>query len=117
MCAFVADREVSLSPARTSFFATNSTAADSRTPDLPLCNYAMFNERNKNHAKADWQFTIANAHVKLKRNTPRYETVKGEVVYREHCRRPLAGSSGQDRRQEPGMPIVGMDNVGPPIRR
>ena len=70
MCAFVADREVSLSPARTSFFATNSTAADSRTPDLPLCNYAMFNERDKNHAKADWQFTIANAHLKLKRTYP-----------------------------------------------
>jgi hypothetical protein len=30
----------------------------------------MFNERDKNHAKADWQFTIANAHLKLKRTYP-----------------------------------------------
>jgi hypothetical protein len=37
-------------------------------------------------------------------------------VHREHCRRPLTGTSGQDRRYQPAVPIVGMDNVGPPIR-
>jgi hypothetical protein len=31
---------------------------------------AWQNERNKNHAKADWQFTTANARVKLKRLYP-----------------------------------------------
>jgi hypothetical protein len=29
--------------------------------------------RNKHHAKADWQFTTADARVKLKRLTPHYE--------------------------------------------
>jgi hypothetical protein len=31
------------------------------------------NRRNKNHAKADWQFTAADARVKLKRLYPHYE--------------------------------------------
>ncbi len=34
---------------------------------------AWQNRRNKNHAKADWQFTTADARVKLKRYTPHYE--------------------------------------------
>jgi hypothetical protein len=29
--------------------------------------------RNKHHAKADWQFTTANARVKLKRLYPQFE--------------------------------------------
>ncbi len=31
---------------------------------------AWQNRRNKNHAKADWQFTTADARVKLKRLYP-----------------------------------------------
>jgi uncharacterized small protein (DUF1192 family) len=34
---------------------------------------AWQNRRNKNHAKADWQFTTADARVNLKRYTPHYE--------------------------------------------
>jgi hypothetical protein len=34
---------------------------------------AWQDHRNKNHAKADWQFTTANARVKLKRLYPQFE--------------------------------------------
>ena len=38
---------------------------------------AWQNSRNKNHAKADWQFTTADARVKLKRLYPQYERDSG----------------------------------------
>ena len=34
---------------------------------------AWQDHRNKRHAKADWQFTTANARVKLKRPYPPFE--------------------------------------------
>jgi hypothetical protein len=34
---------------------------------------AWQDNRNKHHAKADWQFTTADARVKLKRLYPRFE--------------------------------------------
>ena len=34
---------------------------------------AWQDHRNKHHAKADWQFTTANARVKLKRLYPQFE--------------------------------------------
>ena len=34
---------------------------------------AWQDHRNKRHAKADWQFTTANARVKLKRLYPQFE--------------------------------------------
>jgi len=34
---------------------------------------AWQDHRNKHHAKADWQFTTANAGVKLKRLYPQFE--------------------------------------------
>ena len=38
--------------------------------------------RNKNHAKADWQFTPADARVKLKRLYPTLRTTRGTTISR-----------------------------------
>jgi hypothetical protein len=47
----------------------SSQCLDRRIPDkqTPIEEVAAWeDDRNKNHAKADWQFTTANAHIKLK---------------------------------------------------
>jgi hypothetical protein len=46
---------------------------DRRIPDKPtlIKEVAAWQvQRNRNHAKADWQFTTANARIKLKRLYP-----------------------------------------------
>ena len=46
---------------------------DRRIPDKPTLIEevaAWENERNRNHIKADWQFTTADARIKLKRLYP-----------------------------------------------
>jgi hypothetical protein len=46
---------------------------DRRIPDKPTLTEevaAWEDSRNKKHVKADWQFTTANARVKLKRFYP-----------------------------------------------
>jgi uncharacterized small protein (DUF1192 family) len=46
---------------------------DRRIPDKAILSEevaAWEDERNKKHAKADWQFTTADARVKLKRLYP-----------------------------------------------
>src|SRR5213592_2851390 len=49
---------------------------DRRIPDKQILAHevtAWQDHRNKHHAKADWQFTTANARVKLKRLYPQFE--------------------------------------------
>jgi hypothetical protein len=49
---------------------------DRRIPDKPKLIEevaAWQDNRNKHHAKTDWQFTTADARVKLKRLYPRFE--------------------------------------------
>ena len=49
---------------------------DRRIPDKPKLIEevaAWQDNRNKNHAKADWQFTTADARIKLKRLYPQFE--------------------------------------------
>jgi hypothetical protein len=51
----------------------SSQCLDRRIPDkMTLIEEvaAWENGRNKNHAKAEWQFTTANARIKLKRLYP-----------------------------------------------
>jgi len=51
----------------------SSQCLDRRIPDKPTLAdeiAAWQADRNKNHAKADWQFTTANARIKLKRLYP-----------------------------------------------
>jgi hypothetical protein len=51
----------------------SSQCLDRRIPDkqTPIEEVAAWeDDRNKNHAKADWQFTTANARIKLKRLYP-----------------------------------------------
>jgi hypothetical protein len=62
-----------------------SSVADKRSHVVErLCSHGASREyshevtawqdhRNKHHAKADWQFTTANARVKLKRLYPQFE--------------------------------------------
>ena len=50
-----------------------SQCLDRRIPDKQTLIEevaALEDDRNKNHAKADWQFTTANARIKLKRLYP-----------------------------------------------
>jgi hypothetical protein len=54
----------------------SSQCLDRRIPDKPslVREVAAWEEnRNKHHAKADWQFTTADARVKLKRLYPQFE--------------------------------------------
>ncbi len=54
----------------------SSQCLDRRIPDKPslIREVAAWEEnRNKHHAKADWQFTTADARVKLKRLYPQFE--------------------------------------------
>ena len=56
------------------FFA--SQCLDRRIADKQILAHevtAWQDHRNKHHAKADWQFTTANARVKLKRLYPQFE--------------------------------------------
>ena len=49
---------------------------DRRIPDKQMLTSeitAWQENRNKHHAKADWQFTTANARVKLKRLYPQFQ--------------------------------------------
>jgi hypothetical protein len=49
---------------------------DRRIPDKPTLTQevaAWQQNRNKRHAKADWQFTNAHARVKLKRLYPQFQ--------------------------------------------
>ena len=49
---------------------------DRRIPDKPslIAEIAAWQDnRNKHHAKADWQFSTANARIKLKRLYPQFE--------------------------------------------
>ena len=49
---------------------------DRRIPDKPalIAEAAAWEKnRNKHHAKADWQFTTANARVRLKSLYPQFE--------------------------------------------
>ncbi len=51
----------------------SSQCLDRRIPDQPTLEEevaAWEKSRNSKHAKADWQFTTANARVKLKRLYP-----------------------------------------------
>ena len=51
----------------------SSQCLDRRIPDKQTLIEevaAWEDDRNKNHAKADWQFTTANARIKLKRLYP-----------------------------------------------
>ncbi len=53
-----------------------SQCLDRRIPDkqtLAREVAAWQDHRNKHHAKADWQFTTADARVKLKRLYPQFE--------------------------------------------
>ena len=53
-----------------------SQCLDRRIADKQILAHevtAWQNHRNKHHAKADWQFTTANARVKLKRLYPQFE--------------------------------------------
>ena len=62
-----------LNMAETELSVLSGQCLDRRIPDKPtLIGEAAAWEatRNKNHAKADWQFTTANARVKLKRLYP-----------------------------------------------
>src|SRR5207237_1596618 len=43
--------------------------------------------RNKHHAKADWQFTTANARVKLKRLYPQFEWLGRLALGRDRSRK------------------------------
>ena len=54
----------------------SSQCLDRRIPDKPTLTKevaAWEKNRNKHHAKADWQFTTADARVKLKRLYPQFE--------------------------------------------
>ncbi len=54
----------------------SSQCLDRRIPDKPSLTRevaAWEENRNKHHAKADWQFTTADARVKLKRLYPQFE--------------------------------------------
>jgi len=47
-----------------------------RIPDKPslICEVAAWEaNRNKHHARAEWQFTTADARLKLKRLYPQFE--------------------------------------------
>jgi hypothetical protein len=51
----------------------SSQCLDRRIPDKQTLIEevaAWEDDRNKNHAKADWQFTTADARIKLKRLSP-----------------------------------------------
>ena len=53
-----------------------SQCLDRRIPDKQTLDQevtAWQDHRNKHHAKADWQFTTADARVKLKRLYPQFE--------------------------------------------
>jgi hypothetical protein len=53
-----------------------SQCLDRRIADKQILAHevtAWQDHRNKHHAKADWQFTTANARVKLKRLYPQFE--------------------------------------------
>jgi hypothetical protein len=55
------------------FSVLSSQCLDRRIPDkerLIKEVAAWRNDRNKKHAKADWQFTTADARIKLKRLYP-----------------------------------------------
>jgi hypothetical protein len=57
----------------------SSQCLDRRIPDkqTPIEEVAAWeDDRNKNHAKADWQFTTANAHIKLKSLYPTLRTTQ-----------------------------------------
>ena len=54
----------------------SSQCLDRRIPDKPALIEevdAWEKDRNKHHSKADWQFTTADARIKLKRLYPHYE--------------------------------------------
>src|SRR5205085_1397057 len=50
--------------------------------------------RNKHHAKADWQFTTANARVKLKRLYPQFECL-GALASKPGTDSPMLGMLGR----------------------
>jgi hypothetical protein len=55
---------------------TQARCLDRRIADKQILAHevtAWQDHRNKHHAKADWQFTTANARVKLKRLYPQFE--------------------------------------------
>ena len=58
-----------LDMAESELSVVTSQCLDRRIPDKQTLIEevaACEDDRNKNHAKADWQFTTANAHIKLK---------------------------------------------------
>ena len=60
----------------------SSQCLDRRIPDkqvLPDEVAAWQHDRNKNHAKADWRFTTANARIKLKHLYPSISTSMGFI--------------------------------------
>jgi hypothetical protein len=62
--------------AESEFGVLASQCLDRRIADKQILAHevtAWQDHRNKNHAKADWQFTTANARVKLKRLYPQFE--------------------------------------------
>ena len=63
----------------------SSQCLDRRIPDKQTLIdevAAWEDDRNKNHTKADWQFTTADARIKLKRLYPRYERNSRRLVRR-----------------------------------
>ena len=63
-------------PARSELGVLASQCLDRRIADKQILAHevtAWQDHRNKHHAKADWQFTTANARVKLKRLYPQFE--------------------------------------------
>ena len=65
-----------LDMAKSELSVLSSQCLDRRIPDKQTLIDevdAWQNRRNKNHAKADWQFTTADARVKLSGYTPHYE--------------------------------------------
>ena len=63
-------------PGRIQLGVLASQCLDRRIADKQILAHevtAWQDHRNKNHAKADWQFTTANARVKLKRLYPQFE--------------------------------------------
>jgi hypothetical protein len=70
----------------------SSQCLDRRIPDkhIQIEEIAAWEDsRNKNQTKADWQFTTADARVKLKRNAPR--PGQGPLVPRPDLAEPPSG--------------------------
>jgi hypothetical protein len=67
------DQCVIVTPAKVELSVLSAQCLDCRIPDKPTLIESVAawqHSRNTDHAKADWQFTTADARVKLKRLYP-----------------------------------------------